>query len=252
MQPTHSSVPTLGGMLELPRAARLTIWGNALLAGETSLDEAADGVVGTDPPHRVAGVPGEDVPVPMAIALGRWAAAGVRALRLVLPVPGDPGGLPGPPSFNELAVETGAAVVSLGRCNVGLLASGRNTWTSYDVAPPPVSALSVAEAERLLRHELHESTEELLRLDVARWQPEAAELLAQRRRAVDLQLPHGHPPEAVQLLAQAHRLGALVGMAATTEEAAVGAGHLDRRLATFQRLATAVRRATEAACNVQR
>ncbi|OSC64457.1 hypothetical protein B5181_20495, partial [Streptomyces sp. 4F] len=50
-------------MLSEPRAGRLAAWGNALIAGMVSPDEAAIAIVGEDAVHRVAGLPGESAPV---------------------------------------------------------------------------------------------------------------------------------------------------------------------------------------------
>ena len=48
-------------MLSEHRSGRLVAWGNAWLAGHTSLDSAAEQVrTDGDEPHRVSGVPGED------------------------------------------------------------------------------------------------------------------------------------------------------------------------------------------------
>ena len=75
---------TLARMFELPASARLVAWGNALLAGAVSPDEATDRIVGGDPPHRVAGLPAEPAPVGLSLALGRLRSGGVSALRQVV------------------------------------------------------------------------------------------------------------------------------------------------------------------------
>ncbi|NGO73535.1 hypothetical protein G5C65_35445, partial [Streptomyces sp. SB3404] len=41
-------------MLDEPRSGRLAAWGNALLAGLVSPDEAAERITGEDDRHRVA------------------------------------------------------------------------------------------------------------------------------------------------------------------------------------------------------
>lgn len=235
-------------MFELPPAARMTVWGNAVLVRATSLDEAAFRIVGGDPPHRVAGLPGEPSSVALSLALGRLRAVGVTALRLVLPVPGDAAGLPGPPAFNQLAVSARAAVLGVGGTSLALLNEVRSSWIVCDTAPAPVYTMSVDDAERMLRHELREGTEELLRLDVARWQPEAGELIAQHSRAHDA-LPQCYPAGAAQVLALAQRLGSIVEIGARTEGAAISARQMAKRRDVFARLDAAVRRATEAACN---
>lgn len=241
-------------MSQLTPAARMVIWGNSVLRGTTSLDDAADRIVAGDPPHRVVALPGDKAPVALAPALGRLSSLDVTGLRLVLPVAGDASGLPGPASFNEVAVAAGAAVLTLGQPHLALLSTGRSAWRVYDVRQAPVSALSVAEADRMLRQELRACTDELLRLDVAQWQPEVVTLLEDEDEdegGVEARLPADHPPRAVLLLALAQRVSAIVTLAAATDGAAVSGGEIARRSHVFQRLCTAVRRATEAACNAR-
>ncbi|MBB0246598.1 hypothetical protein FNQ90_21395, partial [Streptomyces alkaliphilus] len=79
-------------MVEEPRSGRLAAWGNAWLAGTVSPDEALREVTEGDDAHRVTGLPGEDGPVGLALALGRLRALGTRGLRIALPVPGHPVG----------------------------------------------------------------------------------------------------------------------------------------------------------------
>ncbi|MHC5908285.1 hypothetical protein ACVNF4_31045, partial [Streptomyces sp. S6] len=69
-------------MLSEPRAGRLAAWGNALLAGLVSPDDAVVAVVGDDAVHRVEGLPGESGPVGLTLALGRLRALGVSGLRV--------------------------------------------------------------------------------------------------------------------------------------------------------------------------
>ena len=87
-------------MQELTPAARLSAWGNAALEGAISLDDAADAIAGS------GGAPTGSSGWPASRAAStwptRWDGCGPTApigLRLVLPRPGDIGGLPGlPPS----------------------------------------------------------------------------------------------------------------------------------------------------------
>jgi len=235
-------------MFQLGPAARLTVWANALFVGATSLDEAADRVVAGDPPHRVAGLPAEPHPVAVSMALGRLNSLGVKSLKLVLPVPGDASGLPGPASFNQLAISAGGAALCMGRVNLGLISEVRASWIVCETHPPPLTVLYLDDAERMLRQELRECTEDLLRLDVPRWQPEAGGLLADQR-GVERAIPSCYPPRAVQVLSLAQRLEAIIAAASRTEGAAIDARQMAKRSQVFTRLQTAVRRATEAACN---
>ncbi len=104
------------------RSGRFVAWGNAVLAGLVSPDTAAERICGRDRHHRVACAriaagglgPGEstgaDGGASLPIVLAGLRAGGVRGLQLALPTPGDPLGLPGPPSFNESATLAGEAV----------------------------------------------------------------------------------------------------------------------------------------------
>ncbi|MDI1456574.1 hypothetical protein NHG22_22550, partial [Streptomyces sp. ATE26] len=69
-------------MLSEPRSGRLAAWGNALLAGLVSPDDAALAIVGEDAVHRVRGLPGEQGPAGLTLALGRLRALGVTGLRV--------------------------------------------------------------------------------------------------------------------------------------------------------------------------
>ncbi|MGZ4582577.1 MAG: hypothetical protein ACXVXG_18230 [Nocardioidaceae bacterium] len=237
-------------MLQLPPSARLVAWGNAALRGAAGPDDVTDAVARGGLTPRVAGLPGEPEPVGLALALGRLRAAGVTGLRLALPVPGDPAGLPGPAAVNERAVEAGAAVLTVGAASLALLPAGRAAWQAYDVRPAPVSVPSVADAEQVLRHELRESTEELVRLDLARWHPEVTTLFGELNgHPVDPVLPAAYPARAHRLLHLAQRVGTIVSLAEETVGAAVTSGEIALRSAVLTRLHTAVRRGLEAACN---
>ena len=102
-------------MLSEPRSGRLAAWGNALLAGLVSPDDAVLAIVGEDAVHRVEGLPGESG--------ARRAHAGARAgcgrsgrpgCGSRCPLPGHPLGLSGPPEFNARALEAEEAVVCHG------------------------------------------------------------------------------------------------------------------------------------------
>ena len=236
-------------MRDLPEAGRLAAWGAAALRGDCSLDDAADAVPGpADPGHRVAGLPGEPGPVTLAYALGRLRALGATGLRLVLPRPGDPSGLPGPPPFTAAAVECGAAVVAVG-ADLAVLPNGRASWRAYAVDQDRRTPLSVRDAERALGAAVREATEVLADLDVARWDPAAAEVLAARSTAAPSPLPPGTDPAAHALLARALRLAAVAELAQTGEGAAVTASAMTARRRALRDLADAARHAVEAACS---
>ncbi|MGG8405188.1 hypothetical protein ACM614_00660, partial [Streptomyces sp. 12297] len=182
-------------MLSEPRSGRLAAWGNALLGGLVSPDEAVVAIVGGDAVHRVEGLPGEAGPVGLTLALGRLRVLGVTGLRVALPAPGHPLGLSGPPEFNARALEAEEAVVCAGSA-LGLVPEVSEAGPAGDVhvevvwrclpvrEAPPADVPSLGEAERELAEGLRDATQVLTRLDVAASGPLAeAALDAYRARA---------------------------------------------------------------------
>ncbi|WP_263171438.1 hypothetical protein [Streptomyces sp. SCSIO ZS0520] len=247
-----------------PRSGRLAAWGNALLAGLVSPDDAVAAVVAEDAVHRVAGLPGESGQVGLTLALGRLRALGVRGLRVALPAPGHPLGLSGPPDFNARALEAEEAVVCHGAA-LGLVpdvyeagpVEGLSTevvWHCLEVRQaPPADVPSLGEAERELAQALREATETLAQLDVAGSGPVAEAAVdayrARAERGRELLAP-GYPPRAVRVLELAQRVALLIDMA---EEhgpgAAVSASAMDARSRALRPVERTARRAQVAAYN---
>jgi hypothetical protein len=235
---------------ELTAAGRLAAWGSAALSGAVSPDEAAERVTGPeDPGHRVAGLPGEDAPVTLAYAFGRLRALGATGLRLVLSRPGDPGGLPGPPGFTESAVACGEAVVATGDAQLGLLLQGRGLWGAERIDPDLRTPLSLSDADRHLGQVMREATAVLARLDVASWDPAAAEMLAGRSRPRAASLPPSVPPEAHRVLDQALRVSTIVELARADDGGALTGAEMLARTEVLRDLDAAARRAIESACS---
>lgn len=195
-------------MSAVVRSARLVAWGNAALAARTSPDTAAQRIRADDCTHRVRGLAAEPAPVSLPLALARLRADDVSGLRLALPVPGDPAGLPGPTGFNASATEAGEAVLTVGGPSLGLIpvaeayagSEGRGTRVTWVVHPVARGAApgspTLAECERGLKELLAEATSELVSMDVARWRPELAEALQELRadRGMESALAPGYPP----------------------------------------------------------
>ncbi|MFR9675460.1 hypothetical protein [Streptomyces sp. TR06-5] len=265
-------------MLEETRSGRLAAWGNALLAGDVSPDEAALRITGDDVRHRVAGLPeaaadGDGV-AGLTFALGRLRLLGATGLRVALPVPGHPLGLSGPPEFNARALEAGEAVVASGAA-LGLVPCVRTAGPEDSAASddshvevvwrcvparegPPADVPPLAEAERELAEALREATEVLTRLDVAGSGPVAdAALEVYRARAEDERalLAPGCPPRAVRVLEMAQRVAALVGIASEDRGAggahggAVSASQIAARTEALRPVERTARRAQVAAYN---
>lgn len=231
----------------VPPEGLLAAWGTAAVTGMCSLDEAADAVAARhDAAHRVAGLPREPGPVTLAYALGRLRALGAVALRLVLPRPGDPSGLPGPKDFTEAAVERAAAVVATG-AGLGLIHEGRGRWTAYEVVTDATAPISLRQARRDLDAAVREAAAVLAALDVARWDPAATHVLPGRATASPL--PPSADPEAHTLLAQGLRIEAVARIASASDGAALSATVMAARSRVLRDLDAAARRAIEAACS---
>ncbi|MCS0637230.1 hypothetical protein NX801_16480 [Streptomyces sp. LP05-1] len=251
--------------LSEPRSGRLAAWGNALLAGLVSPDDAALAVVGDDARHRVAGLPGEEAPVGLTLALGRLRGLGVTGWRVALPAPGHPLGLSGPPEFNARALEATEAAVGFG-APYGLVpevseAGPDDTDLHVEVVwhclpvreAPPADVPSLGEAERELAEALREATVVLTRLDVAGSGPVAeAALDAYRARAEagGEPLAPGYPPRAVRVMELAGRVGLLVSLAYEHGPGgAVSASEMAARVAALRPVERVARRARVAAYN---
>jgi hypothetical protein len=251
-------------MLSEPRSGLLAAWGNALLAGFVSPDDAALAVVGDDALHRVDGLPGETGPVGLTLALGRLRTHGVTGYRVALPAPGHPLGLSGPPEFNARALEAEEAVVAAG-APYGLVPEvyavgpegDRHVEVVWHCLPvreaPPADVPSLGEAERELAEALREATDVLSQLDVAASGPvaeaavDAYRARAERRREV---LAPGYPPRAVRVLELAQRVGLLVSLAQEHGHGgAVSASEMAARSAALRPVERVARRAQVAAYN---
>ncbi|MGQ4732470.1 hypothetical protein ACUN3E_33065 [Streptomyces sp. Ju416(a)] len=253
-------------MLVEPRSGLLAAWGNALLAGLVSPDEAALAIVGEDAVHRVEGLPGEAGPVGLTLALGRLRGLGATGFRVALPVPGHPLGLSGPPDFNARALEAEEAVVAYG-VPYGLVPEVSEAGPEGDlhvevvwrVLPvreaPPADVPSLGEAERELAEALRDATAVLSRLDVAGSGP-VAEAAVDAYRARGERgggrevLAPGYPPRAVRVLEMAQRVGLLVSVAYENGHGgAVSASEIAARGEALRPVERVARRALVAAYN---
>ena len=277
-------------MLQLPRSARLAAWGTAVLRGTVPVADAVAAITGDDEPHVVDSAPGTPIGTAdvaggssldaagLAELLAVLAAEGVAGLRLVLPAPGDALGLPGPPPFNELALDAGECVLGYpadGPAGLsgqaGLSGPGGRglipalevfgsawepgcyvSWTVHQVQPLRVTDVgSLAEADRALREALAEATSTLASLDVARWRDDAADRIAAVRGGAlsPSSLPPGVAVRAAQVLASAARVRAIVGLAAEDDGAAVSSWEAAQRAEALRGLDAVARRGIVAGVN---
>jgi hypothetical protein len=257
------SPATGAATLSARRSSRFVAWVRAWRAGLVPYDEVADEIAAGEE-HLVADAPGAWTDIPLRDALSALSKLSPDEIRLVLPAPGDPRGLPGPGAFAGAALLAGEAVVAR---DLGVIPEVRNhtsgsgvtfetvLWRVYPLPPnlPPAGLTEpgAAEAESDLSTALAEATAALTRLDVAQWRPELAGALAALRRpdsATDL--PPGFDPRARRLFARASVLDRVLALA---EHAAPGGAvngyEAQQRDAALRPLTVACRRALVAACN---
>ncbi|MEV4375253.1 hypothetical protein [Streptosporangium sp. NPDC049644] len=222
-----------------PISATLVCWGNAWLAGQVGLDEAADRVERQAGPQLVAAESGD---LPLRGFLADLRIEGMKSLRLALPVPGDPLGLTGPPPFNSAAIEAGqAATAVLGDRCLGLVPVKDHRGSSYAgvrwsvlearaVAP---DLPSLAEAEHELTRAMRVATDAMLGV-------EGPAQGHRQLRVVDDGLAPGYPARAHRVAALAARLSAVLRIA---DERGLTSGQLAVRAEALRELDRAVRRA---------
>jgi len=226
----------------LPVSATLAWWATGWLRGLVVTDLALDAVTADGRLH--VGVDGE----PLAGLLGRLRAAGSTGCGLALPVEGDPLGLGGPAELTGAALDTGEAVVAP-EAGLALVPDVGEEVVTWRVLPArPRQLPDVGEADRALRRTTIEAAEALASLDVARWRPEAADLLTGTRRA-PLPAPEGVPARCVELAGRALVAEAVVEVALADDGAAVSASEIMQRRAALDPLERAARRALVAACS---
>jgi hypothetical protein len=250
-----------------PRSALLACWATAWLEGEASLPDLVARVSAHDDDHTVTGLWVDDLGLEQAA--GRLRADGVRRLRVVLPAPGDPLGLPGPGPFTSAALVAGEGVLALtddGR-GTGLVpevtAHGSELdgtvttvrWTAWPVTlDRPDQGPFLHEAEHDLRLGVVEAARALADLEVARWNPEVADELQDLRRAArrgidEDELPGSWPPRARQVLVTARQLATIVHLASADAGGALDSFQTTERDRVLRELSRVVRRARVAAYN---
>jgi hypothetical protein len=245
------------------RSARFVSWVRAWRAGLVPYDDLADEIAG-DEEHLASDVPGTWTEVPLPDALAALSKLHPDQVRLVLPAPGDPRGLPGPGPFAGAALVAGEGVVAgpLGLVpEVRTHTSGSGDtfetvrWQVFTL-PDPVNGRhhdepGAAEAEGELAAALLSATTALTKLDVAQWRPELAGALAALRRPDNgTELPPGYDPRARRLYARASVLDRVLALAELSAPGgAVNGYEAQQRDAALRPLMTACRRALVAACN---
>ncbi len=246
------------------RSARFVTWARAWRAGIVSYDDVADETE-QDEEHLVADAPDTWTDIPLREAIRALSRLHPDEIRLVLPAPGDPRGLPGPSPFTAGALEAGEGVIAAG---LGLVPQVRThvsgsgdtfeivVWQAYPMPNNGAGDGALAEpgaaaAEADLSAALAEATATLTRLDVAAWRPELAGALAALRRPDNgTDLPPGFSPRARRLFARASVLDRVLALAAEVAPGgAINGFEAQQRDAALRPLTVACRRALVAACN---
>ncbi|MGH3611937.1 MAG: hypothetical protein ACRDRK_04860 [Pseudonocardia sp.] len=216
-------------------SATLTVWTSAWLAGAAAPDDVLDALGPWAEAHDVQAVdagtsettmlppPGEPVSsVTFLLAALRRSAGGRGAsgpARLVLPVPGDVRGLPGPGAFSCEATAAGEGVFYV---DAGLgvvpakVADGVLRWTVFQVPEPGPAPEFVAlgQAERELRDQVRRSASVLTSLGLARHRPGVREEIAAALRARPRSMwPDGMPGQALRVLQHADEVEAILSAA---------------------------------------
>ncbi len=263
VDPSTHARPVLDAGDTMPASARLAWWLTAWLRGHEVTDHVLDGVLGGDAAHHVAGLAGAGLPgaaraagdpenaEPLVTALAVLRRGGAHAAGLALPAEGDPLGLGGPAEFNAAALEAGeAVVVETGAGPVGLVphrAGAGVVWVARRAARRQLP--DVGEADRGLRQALLESTDALVRLDVARWRPEVADRLMDLRHRPAPGSPAGVPPRCVALAGRGLQALDIAAVGLEDDGGAVTALEAARRAEALRPLERAGRRALVAACS---
>src|SRR3954471_23008600 len=242
------------------RSTRFVTWVRAWRAGLVPFDELA-GEIAAGEEHLVSDAPGTWTDVPLPQCLPAFAKLHPDDIRLVLPAPGDPRGLPGPGELTGAALLAGEAVVTPSFGVVPELrrhTSGSGVefetvlWRFYPVpAFKPTFQMGPADAATELTTALTEATTQLTRLDVAHWRPElAGALQALRRPESTATLPPGFDPRSRRLFARAGVLDQVLALAETNAPGgAINGYEAPQRDAALRPLMSACRQALVAACN---
>lgn len=232
-------------MSVLPAGAALTSWANAWLRGAVSFDAAVDALADAGI-ATVRGLPDNAGVVPIGWALTELRTHDERVW-LVLPAPGDIRGVPPMPGLAAVAVQAGQLVRG---SRLALTPdpdpSAESGWLAWDlrelsVIPAPAEQLTLAQAAGTLRMATVQASDLLGDLDVARWNPAAAELL-RRPDGRRLPLPPDHDREAALLVARAQALLGILDLAgADAPGAALSASAAASREAALAPLRVVVR-----------
>jgi hypothetical protein len=261
-------------VLRIVRSASLSVWATAYLRGQADVPTVLAAVTGDDEPHLLRvesahAIVGPD-PAPGDLAELLVAARLSRAhrFRLVLAVPGDPLGLPGPAAFDRAAMHAQEAVViesETGEPMAGLVPDvtvfgsrwepgAQVTWTLHPVGTNVATTRTVSEADRELREAIIVAGSTLAELDLVDLDEDSLGSLARLRHDDDSPasaLPAHTVPRSVHVLSTAWRMRLLVDLALSQGRGTtpVDARGQAKRIETLRALDDVARRAVVTAIN---
>lgn len=217
----------------------LTLWAGVWLSGDAAPDEVIDALHAWAPLHLVfahddaaasaAGLPGTGPATGAAAlltAVRRADPADTAGLRLVLPAPGDVGGLPAGTAFAAAALAAGEGVLAgaPGTPGIGLVPAVEGPdvlrWTVFAVPALPDAPAhpGLGEAEFAMREAVRDAAATLTGIptvgtDGRRTDPRAeiAEAIAEQARH---RYPESLPDRAVRILDSADQVSAILTVAA--------------------------------------
>lgn len=247
----------------------MTVWLSAWLFGTAASDDVLDAlepwgdahdvVTADDSTAQATELPGPtELPTSVTFLLAALrrvrSDAEARPARLLLAVPGDVRGLPGPGPFSRAVIDAAEGLMfpDLG---LGLvprsLGGGLMRWTLHSVPEQltPDEYLPLREAERALREQVRESAATLASLGVARHRPGVREEIAESLRARRHSLwPDGMPADSLRVLQHADEVEAILVAASVGDPGgALSASAAAARDGALRPLATAIRVARRAA-----
>ena len=252
-------------------AATFTVWTSAWLAGAAAPDDVLDALGPWAEAHDVQAAdtetaelttlppPGEPVSSIMFLlaALRRNSGSPGSNLnpgRLVLAVPGDVRGLPGPGAFSREATDAGQGALFADAGPGRRAPLGGRRGAALDRLPvpdpgPPPEFVALGQAERDLREQVRQSASVLTSLGVARHRPGVREEIAAALRARPATLwPDGMPGQALRVLQHADEVEAILAAASVDEPGgALSASAAVARREALRPIETAVRVARRAA-----
>jgi hypothetical protein len=228
----------------------LSLWSQAVLDGRCAPDDAAAAVRGADVRHLVVGWPGTEA-FDLDALPGLLRRTRIDRIAVAVPGPGDPVGLAGPPAFNADALDAGEAmVVTAGDLTLGLVPHADPRAILWQVGPAlPPAPLDPGEATRDLRSALVRTTADLVRLDVASWNPEIPDLLLNLDHREPLALPRGSDVRVRETLDRADLCREIVALALDDDGGAVTAAEMADRRRCLSELDRSARRAIAAVCS---